>query len=125
MLKDYLIKIESKKGYFNRLKTFSYALFFISLLITIFQFGRIGRDRALIEDVQKIGKFIGGESELYIADDIVTDWALKGYFARYLSVGLTVDKDIEAKYLISKKKIDEQKVGDSLKLEVLHLYLAP
>jgi len=124
LLKNTLSKLEEKAKFKNGLKVFSFALLFVSLTITFFQFGRTGRDKSLVNDVKKISKLIQPNSILFTSSELASDWALKGYFARYSSIGLSTDRDLKSDYLIKEKQIKEEGFTEvnGLKLEQLVLY---
>jgi len=124
ILKSYLDKITKKKQYLKKIKIFSFVLVLVSLIITTVQFGRIGRDVKLINDVKIIGTEVKQNSILLISPKLAQNWALQGYFARYLSISLTTNRDFDFDYLI--KDTVEDEVGfekvEEVELEQLVLY---
>ncbi len=122
ILKDYLENLETRKSYLKKIKVFSFVLLFVSITITAFQFGRVGRDIKLIHDVKRIGTQIKSNSVLLISPSLAQDWALKGYFARYLSVGLTTNRNLDSNYLIKETKEEEEGFEQIKNLELEQLF---
>lgn len=98
-------RIEASKDYFNWLKRGSLALLTISLIITLFQFGRVGRDKETIYDVKHIIAVIPENSVIGVSTSLIDDWALRAYFERYHHVSLTNIKEDEVRYVLSDNSI--------------------
>ena len=79
----------------NRLYYFSYFLLITSLSLSLLQFNKIGREKALIQDVYLISNQLPFGETIQIPQHLWTDWNLKGYFARIKNIGL--DANITSK----------------------------
>jgi 4-amino-4-deoxy-L-arabinose transferase-like glycosyltransferase len=78
-----------------------------SLLLSVQQIGRIGRDKELVEDIQLLLTIIPANSTISIENNMSKNYQLIGYFARYGNVSLN-HKD-KLNYHINFKSNKEEK----------------
>lgn len=106
------------------IKIFSVLLFSISIVISLFQFNRIGRDKNTISEIKQISKIIPKNSIITISTTLSQDWSLRGYFARYHSVSLTFDKKEGGNYYLSSKDkaVEGYELVEDIELNRLFLY---
>lgn len=124
-LKTVLKNLESKSLYFSWLKRVSLFLLFISLVISVSQFGRTGRDVAMLEDVKKVVTILPKNSVIGIPNELSSNWALRGYFARYHNVSLLAKAPgREFNYFLSENRAEFEGVKEipELKLSKFHFY---
>ncbi|MCT4582810.1 MAG: glycosyltransferase family 39 protein [Flavobacteriales bacterium] len=117
-------QLELNTKRYKGVKLISLFLLFVSLIITAFQFNRVGRDQEMIEDIQKISEVIPPKSIITIPPSLSQDWSLRGYFARYHSVSLTFDETVGENYYLSKQKeeVENFELLDEVKLNRYYLY---
>ncbi len=78
-------------------------LFLMSAVILNIHFSqKIGRDKEIIEDVNKIASIIGEKSSLTIDKKIFTSWSLHAYFMRLHRISISDQKEFD--YLITYKQ---------------------
>lgn len=101
----------------NKIIKFSIiGLFIISILTNIYFFGKIGRDKNKIEDVEKVCKIVPENTTISICKQTHNDWSLHGYFARFSNISLT-DKS-EKEFLLLEKKYKYKNIKDYKKLDI-------
>lgn len=118
-------KIESNKGIFKWLERVGVILLSISIIITVFQFGRIGRDKEVIQDIRKITATIPENSVIRVTESLIDDWAVRAYLERYHHVNLTMDNNADICCLLSDTPINIdgfEDVSDDLLLEKFSFY---
>jgi len=111
----------------NIFKTFSLSLLAISLLISIFFVGKIGREKEKITDVYKICNFVPANSIIKVSENSLRkDYALMGYFSRTKRIGLLKTNKSTKYYFLTNKnynKIPKAYTKKDLKLEKYCLYI--
>ena len=101
-LMSLLSKLETNTKTEKTVKIVSVLLLCVSLTITVAQKGRIGRDKEMITAIKSISQVLPRGSIIAIPIELNNDWSLRGYFARYHSVGLTFELEAANYYLSDK-----------------------
>ena len=108
-------------------KTISLSLLVISILISIFFVGKIGREKEKVSDVYKICSFLPANSIVEITEkSLRQDYALMGYFSRTKRIGLVKTNKPSKDYLLTNKnnnKIPQNYKKKDLLLEKYCLYV--
>lgn len=81
---------------------------------------RIRRDRDMIHDTYLIINEIGTRQTIGICPDLYTEWSLHGYFARYGSISLEIDKTGSHRYYLEHARCS-QLPGDAYEEEKIGL----
>lgn len=74
-----------------------------SLIVSIAQINRAGRDNAMISDCKKIIEVVGKNTTISICPELYEKWNLHGYYARYGNVSLEVNQGKLAEYYLLNK----------------------
>ncbi len=93
-------KLTSKPGRFNAIKITALVFLISGFTAAFVQSGTPGRDRELLHDVHQIGKIIHREEILDLQTDLISNWNLHGYFARYYKIWLNRNTPGENRYLL-------------------------
>jgi len=93
------ITLESRS--FKILKVFTIGIVFTSIILSISQIGRVGRDKEMISDCKTIINIVGKDITINICPDLYSNWYLHGYFSRYGNVSLDCDQLNVCKYYLS------------------------
>ncbi len=124
-LKVLLEKLELKHLYNSWLKKISIGLFLISMVLSLSQYGKIGRDVTVLKDIQEIITFIPKNSVVGVPEELSSNWALRGYFARYHNVSLLAKAPgRKFNYFLSENEtnLEEGREVLELKLSKFHFY---
>jgi len=108
-------------------KSISLSLLAISLIISIFFMGKIGREKEKVSDVYKICSFVPANSIVEVNEkSLRQDYALMGYLSRTKRIGLLKTNNPSKEYLLtnkSNKTIPEGYTKKDLQLEKYCLYI--
>ena len=87
-------------------------LFWIALIVSILNFGKVNRDKELIEDIGKIETVIGKNSHISISNEIYNKWSMHAYFQRYHKISLSTTKELHYKLVSSTDSTKYQNYTD-------------
>jgi len=93
---------------FRIFKFASILLIFLSLLISIFNFGEHNRYKNLFSELDKISKYVGNHSEILIDNKVYEDWKVHAYLYRYYYIDLSTvykKQEFALSYDLSKPEI--------------------
>jgi 4-amino-4-deoxy-L-arabinose transferase-like glycosyltransferase len=76
------------------------------------QAGKVGRNRATIEDVKRIGATVGEGATVGVCPAMSRDWTLQGYFARYYRVTLDPHPTEHQFVVLGKDRCPSVDLGD-------------
>lgn len=93
------ITFESKG--FKIFKGVTFSIIFISIILSISQINRVGRDKTMIYDCKSVVNTVGKGITLNICPDMFSNWSLHGYFSRYGNVSLDCNQKNVCQYYLS------------------------
>jgi 4-amino-4-deoxy-L-arabinose transferase-like glycosyltransferase len=105
------INISSLK--FRLFKKISAGLLIISIIFTLMNVNRVGRDKEKLKDVYSIIKIVPENSIILVQPDIWTDWTLHGYLARYANISMeniNSDKTVQSNFILVYKNYKNKKL---------------
>ncbi len=99
-----LDKLKSTK-FQSLVRLTSFAIFIVTIILTITNFGTSKRDKEMLSDIYKIGKFVPENTSIAIDKELFRTWVLHLYFQRYYGISLdATDENRNQIYYVSKKK---------------------
>lgn len=72
-------------------------------MVVVLHYGRIGRDREMIEDIYALRELIPRGEVISVSEDLIQIWSLHAYFQRYVEISLHADEPVYSDYLLVKK----------------------
>ena len=93
----------------------------VSLFLNMIQINRVGRDREVIGDIDKLAEIIPQGSTIDVQNELREDWALHAYFQRYASISLNWKTPHVAPYLLLPKGADLE-IGENYSLHRIYLH---
>lgn len=117
-----LLTISSKTSIWNKI---AYGILVLCLGISLSFWGKIGREKTLIQDIKTLTPLLQSQKLVSIAPQMTEEWEIHAYFARYLKLGL--DAGTLQPYFLVKKGLDftpplEYRPIANLKTEAVILY---
>lgn len=117
-----LLVISSKTILWNRI---GYGVLLLCLGISLSFWGKIGREKELIQDIKTLTPFLQSQKRISIPPQMTEEWEIHAYFARYLKLGL--DAGTLHPYFLVKKGLDfippaEYSPMSSIKTESVIVY---
>jgi hypothetical protein len=73
-----------------------------SILTSILLFGSAGRDKQLLQDVDRVGEVLAPHTKAGIPSEMWNDWSLQTYLMRYHFISLEADQS-EAHWYMTEK----------------------
>ncbi len=122
---EYFTKKSSNLKFTKILNIITYTLLSISILISVLQFGKIGREKDKISDVYSICKQLPPQSILKVKLKLRKDYSLMGYLVRYGYISMENRDKIETPYFLdlkNDKMTDMSYIPIDLKLKRYRLY---
>ena len=111
-------KIKFKKTVVKIFKIITFGLLFVSIVLSVYFAGKIGRDNEKITDVKKIIAIVPENSDINICKELYIDWSLHGYFARYANISLDSGSKKEYLYLLTNKTCKPKIIENYQKIDV-------
>ncbi len=105
------IVIESKG--FNILKGVTVGIIVLSIILSISQINRVGRDKEMIHDSKAVINTIGKDITINICPSMYSNWSLHGYFSRYGNVSLDPKKENARHYYLSNGDCNKEVVENN------------
>lgn len=94
-------KIKTKPKSFKTLKIITLSVISISILFSVSQINRIGRDKTKVKDSKAIIQITGKNRTIAVCPKLYSDWSLHGYFARYGKLSLDPNLPPTAEYYLT------------------------
>ncbi len=98
LLKPSIDKIKKGQTAFNILKFSSLTLAVVSITLSVYSIGKVGRDKDLISDSKSIVSTVGDNKIIGLSPDLYDNWSLHGYCSRYGKVSLDANPNSMHQY---------------------------
>ena len=96
--------INPKIKWVSTLKYISIGLFVISISLPFFFYGKDSRDKELLADMDIIAEFIPQKSILSIPPQMLEEYSLFAYYARFHNISIDRNINVHRKYLLIRKE---------------------
>lgn len=107
-LKLLINNIDIKSKGFKIFKGVTIGVVLISIILSVSQINRVGRDKEMINDCKEIINTVGKDINIGICPNMASIWALHGYFSRYGNVSLDPNQENVYKYYLSLKNCNQE-----------------
>lgn len=96
--------INPKIKWFSTLKYISIVLLIISIFLPFLFYGKDSRDKELLADMDIIAEFIPQKSILSIPPQMLEEYSLFAYYARFHNISIDRNIKVQRKYLLIRKE---------------------
>jgi 4-amino-4-deoxy-L-arabinose transferase-like glycosyltransferase len=101
IIKLAISKITTESKGFKIFKGVTIGIIFTSIILTISQINRVGRDKAMINDCKAVINTVGKDITINICPNMFSIWNLHGYFSRYGNLSLDCNQKNVCQYYLS------------------------
>lgn len=120
---DFIKQIEESEKMKRIIEISSYCLLALSIIISLAQVNRSGRDKETLEMVYDFTKIIPDNSVINIQDDLWTEFGLHAYFSRHGNISLDKDTKNRHEYYLGKKDSNMKPFKNMKKLREVNGYI--
>jgi 4-amino-4-deoxy-L-arabinose transferase-like glycosyltransferase len=122
-----MITVDKNTKFYKRLVYFTCGLFFATMVVSVAQIDRIGRDHNEVADCYLVIAEVGKDKTINICEEMFRDWSLHSYYARYGNISLDSEKKFSYDYYLTKNDCDSSMLKGHYKKVLLktidyHLY---
>lgn len=101
VLKLAIGNIKSEVKGFKIFKVVTIGVVLVSILLSVLQVNRVGRDKAIVNDSKAVIEVVGENTTINICPNMFSIWSLHGYFSRYGNVSLDKNQENICEYYLS------------------------
>lgn len=116
ILNPVIDNIKSETKGFKIFKVISIGIVPISILLSILQVNKIGRDKIMINDSKEVISVIGENITINICPEMFSLWSLHGYFSRYGNVSLDSNEENRCQYYLSLENCNKEYLNKNYEL---------
>jgi 4-amino-4-deoxy-L-arabinose transferase-like glycosyltransferase len=112
IIKPVIDKLKTNQKGFKIFKGITVGIVFVSLVLSVSQVNRIGRDKDMILDSKAVVDIIGRNTTINICTEMYSIWSLHGYMSRYGNVSLDKNQNNIHQYYLSLENCNKQFLED-------------
>ena len=112
MIKPVIDKLKTNQKGFKIFKGITVGIVFVSLVLSVSQVNRIGRDKDMILDSKAVVDIVGRNTTINICTEMYSIWSLHCYMSGYGNVSLDKNQNNIHQYYLSLENCNKQFLED-------------